>query len=84
MELLEIKITQNQYDIINKFRYDLKKKQDYIIKEIITNRYEFSQDTAFITYQDSRNYYLVFEGTKIDTGKIPPSSWCRSQKLKEN
>lgn len=84
MNLVEIKISKSQFDIINNLRYDLKRKRDYIIKEIITNRYKISEDVTFITYQDSRHYYLVFEGEKVDMGKIPPSYWYRSRKLKEN
>ena len=84
MELIEIKISKNEFDIINQFRYDLDRKYDYITSVIIGRKYEVTKETTFITYQDSRHYYLVFEGVKILSGKIMPSSYSESIKLKEN
>lgn len=71
--MIEVKITKHQFDIINQYRYDLEKKEKYIKNDVLTSKYVCAEDTAFITYSDTDNYYLVFEG-EIKTDKIQPSS----------
>lgn len=81
----EVKITKEDYDKINKHRYDREWKYNYINK-LIGHKYIFTEDTTFVTYEDKHFYYLVFDGIKKESGKIQPSSIVDriTKKLKEN
>lgn len=70
----EVKITKEQFDHINRFRYDQEKKYKYILNHVLGSLYSFTEDTVFITYNDPHNYYLVFDGEKLPSEKIQPSS----------
>ena len=70
----EVKITKEQFDHINRFRYDQEKKYKYILNHVLGPHYSFTEDTVFITYNDTHNYYLVFDGEKLPSGKIQPTS----------
>ena len=79
--MIEVKITKEQFDYINSVRYKNEKKFQYI-SNILGDRYEYNSDTVFITYADTYNYYLVFEGSKKPSNKIQPSRI--TDRLKEN
>lgn len=72
MKMHEVKITQNQYDYLERIRYDRAKKFNYISK-FLHPKYQINENTVFFTYRDAHYRYLVFESEVIESGKIPPS-----------
>lgn len=76
----EVKITQNQYDYLERIRYDQVKKFNYISK-FLHPKYQINEDTVFFTYQDAHYHYLVFESEVIESGKIPPSKIIKKETL---
>lgn len=72
MLMCEVKISKEQFEYLNSVWYVETKKHRYI-KEILGDKYEYPEDTTFITYKDSSNYYLVFEGAKKTSQKFKPS-----------
>lgn len=72
MLMCEVKISKEQFDYLNSVWYVDTKKNRYI-KDILNNKYDYPEDVTFITYKDTRNYYLVFEGERKHSSKIQPS-----------
>lgn len=79
----EVKITKEDFDKINKHRYDSEWKYNFI-NNLIGHKYIFTHDTTFVTYKDNHSYYLVFEGSKKESKKIQPSSIVDALIKKEN
>lgn len=81
--MTEIKISEDQYNKIEKLRYDVSAKYKYVINNILYDKYNVNENTVFFAYKDSRHFYLVFEGEIISNGKIPISVNILHEKLKE-
>ena len=78
--LNEVRITSEQFNHINRIRFDFPQKFLYI-NNLFGSKYFLTEETVFVTYQDTRNYYLVFEAEEKPSTKIRPSSIL--DKLKE-
>lgn len=81
--MIEIKISEKQYNKIEELRYEPSLKYAYVMNNILYDKYNVKADTVFFAYKDSQHFYLVFEGEKISNNKIPLSVNILDEKLKE-
>lgn len=66
--LNEVKITEEQFNHLESIRYDLPQKFLYV-KKILNPKYQITEDTVFVTYKDTRHFYLVFESEIVEADK---------------